>query len=70
MESETEYELLQPPTDGVSAVSFLPQSSNMLLAASWDTVCIDRVLAWERSECVCVCVYVCVRVCVCLNAHM
>lgn len=32
-----EYELLSPPTDGISTVKFAP-NENLLLASSWDTV--------------------------------
>jgi hypothetical protein len=35
--SQPEYELVSPPTDGVSRVRFAP-SENTLLVSSWDTV--------------------------------
>lgn len=32
----SEYQLDNPPTDGISAVKFGPKSSQLLLASSWD----------------------------------
>ena len=34
----TEFELDQPPSDGISAVRFTPAPANTLLVASWDRV--------------------------------
>ena len=35
---QTEFELKEPPSDGISAVEFNSRASNLLLAASWDKV--------------------------------
>lgn len=34
----TDYEINDPPSDGISRVRFSPQSSNLLVASSWDKV--------------------------------
>jgi len=38
MADTTEFELGNPPYDGVSSVNFSPQTSNFLLVSSWDCV--------------------------------
>ena len=35
-ESRTEYKLKSPPEDGISNVTFGPNSSQFLLVSSWD----------------------------------
>lgn len=37
MEQTTEFELAQPPADGISSVQFCPSAENSLLVSSWDT---------------------------------
>ncbi|KAJ3058237.1 mitotic spindle checkpoint protein Bub3, partial [Quaeritorhiza haematococci] len=32
----TQYELLDPPTDGITSVSFAPDHESLLLVSSWD----------------------------------
>jgi len=36
-ESPSEFQLKNPPTDGITAVKFGPNSSQLLLTSSWDT---------------------------------
>lgn len=36
-DDRTEYELANPPSDGISAVVFSPQPANFLLVGSWDS---------------------------------
>ena len=36
-ETPNEFQLKNPPTDGVTAVKFGPNSSQFLLSSSWDT---------------------------------
>jgi len=38
MADTAEFELGNPPYDGVSSVNFSPQTSNFLLVSSWDCV--------------------------------
>ena len=33
-----EFQIEQPPTDGISSVKFSPKSASFLLVSSWDTV--------------------------------
>jgi hypothetical protein len=42
---ENNFELAEPPTDGISAVSFSPSAPNFLLVASW-----DRVTIWNQNR--------------------
>lgn len=34
----TQFEIADPPSDGISSVTFNPSDSRFLLATSWDTV--------------------------------
>lgn len=34
----TQFEIADPPSDGISSVNFNPSDSRFLLATSWDTV--------------------------------
>jgi hypothetical protein len=34
----SQVKLKEPPNDGISAVSFVPNESNLLLVTSWDSV--------------------------------
>ncbi|KAJ3188549.1 mitotic spindle checkpoint protein Bub3 [Irineochytrium annulatum] len=34
--STADYELVDPPTDGISSIEFCPDNGSLLLAASWD----------------------------------
>ena len=37
LDINVEFALKNPPTDGISAVKFQPNSSHLLLVSSWDT---------------------------------
>ena len=37
-EGPNEFQLEQPPNDGISSVKFSPKSASFLLVSSWDTV--------------------------------
>lgn len=34
----TQFEIADPPSDGISSITFNPSDSRFLLATSWDTV--------------------------------
>lgn len=40
MSTATEFELANPPDDGITALSFLGGDSEKLLASSWNGVCL------------------------------
>lgn len=48
----TEYELFEPPNDGISAVVFHPSKPEMLMVSSWDKVQ-PPVIAVHAEDLVC-----------------
>lgn len=39
MNDTSQFELIDPPTDGITHVCFSPYDNNLLLVSSWDKVC-------------------------------